>query len=71
MTLMSAPQSTWCAGSYPCFRARCASGLGVVDAKIRSSEGSALKIDIREPQAHIEPLERRYPELTKGGPRRA
>jgi hypothetical protein len=33
MTPMSAPQSTWCAGSYPCFRARCESGLRVVDAK--------------------------------------
>jgi hypothetical protein len=35
MTPMSAPQSTWCAGSYPCFRARCESGLRVVDAKTR------------------------------------
>jgi hypothetical protein len=35
MNLMSAPQSTWCAGSYPCFRARCASGLRAVDAKNR------------------------------------
>jgi hypothetical protein len=39
MTPMSAPQSTWCAGSYPCFRARCESGLRVVDAKNRTYDG--------------------------------
>jgi hypothetical protein len=31
--------------------------------------GSALKIDIREAQAHIELLERRYLGLTRSGPR--
>jgi hypothetical protein len=36
---MSAPQSTWCARSYPCFRDRCESGLRVVDAKIRTYDG--------------------------------
>jgi hypothetical protein len=39
MTPMSVPQSTWCAGSYPYFRARCKSGLRVVDAKIRTYDG--------------------------------
>ena len=39
MPPMSAPQSTWCAESYPCFRARCESGLRVVDAKIRRYNG--------------------------------